>query len=80
LEYQKDVSETSGITYFDDQPGFFKPEYFRDFLIQRMDKNEFYKASVGFRALKYFQFDAGLIKSTKEVTDDYRYAISDENV
>jgi len=80
LEYQKDVSETSGIKYFDDQPGFFKPEYFRDFLIQKMDKNEFYKASVGFRALKYFEFDAGLIKSTKEVTDDYQYAVSDQNI
>jgi hypothetical protein len=80
LEYQNDVSETSGISFFDDNPGFFKPEYFRDFLIQRMDKNEFYKASVGFRALKYFKFDVGLIKSTKEVTDDYRYAVSNENV
>jgi hypothetical protein len=80
LEYQKDVSETSGITFFDDKPGFFKPEYFRDFLVQKMDKNEFYKASVGFRALKYFEFDAGLIKSAKEVTDDYQYAISDQNI
>ncbi len=80
LEYQNDVSETSGITYFDDKPGFFKPEYFRDFLVKRMDKNEFYKASVGFRALKYFDFDAALIKSTKEVTDDYQYAVSNENI
>jgi hypothetical protein len=80
LEYQQDVSETSGISYFDDQPGFFKPEYFRDFLVQRMDKNEFYKASLGFRGMKFFKFDFGLIKSTKEVTDDYRYAVSNEDV
>jgi hypothetical protein len=79
LEYQQDVSETSGITYFDDQPGFFKPEYFRDFLVKKMDRNEFYKASVGFRGLKYFKFDLGLIKSTKEVTDDYRYSVNEED-
>lgn len=80
LEYENDVSETSGITYFDDQPGFFKPEYFRDFLVKKMDLNEFYKVSVGFRALKYFEFDAAMIKSSKEVTDDYQYAISDQNI
>jgi hypothetical protein len=80
LEYQKDVSETSGVAFFDDKPGFFKPEYFRDFLIERMDRNEFYNVSLGFRGLKFFKFDLGLTKSTKEVTDDYRFAISDQNV
>ena len=34
LEYQKDVLKPA-ITFFDDQPGFFKPEYFRDFLTRK---------------------------------------------
>lgn len=80
LKYMNDVTETSGVTFFDDKPGFFKPEYFRDLLIKRMDKTELYKVSLGVRALNYLKLNVGLTKSNKVVTDDYRYAISEENI
>ncbi|MEZ5197755.1 MAG: DUF5686 family protein [Bacteroidales bacterium] len=73
LEYMKDVTETSGINYFDDKPGFFKPEYFRNFLIKRMDNTEMYKAALGIRTLTYMNLNVGLSKSHKTVTDDYTF-------
>ena len=80
LNYMNDVTETSGVTFFDDKPGFFKPEYFRDFMIKRMDKTELYQATIGVRALNYLKLNVGLSKSNKEITNDYRYAISEENI
>ena len=65
LEYLNDVTETSGVTFFDEKPAFFKPEYFRDFLVKRMDKTIMYNGSVGFRALKYLKLNIGLLKSNK---------------
>jgi hypothetical protein len=78
LGYMKDVMETSGVSFFDDQPGFFKPEYFRDFLIRKMDRAERYEGSVGVRAFKFAKISVGLNKTHKEITDDYRYRIASE--
>ncbi len=80
LMYMKDVTETGGVPYFDDEPKLSNPEYFRDFLISRMDKTEMYRASVGFRTLKFLNVDLSLAKVRKEVTNDYRYAVSSESV
>lgn len=80
LGYMKDVTETSGIRFFDDKPGFFKPDYFREFLIRKMDKTEMVEANIGFRILNYAKLNFGLIKSGKEATDDYRYRIANESV
>lgn len=80
LGYMKDVTETSGVRFFDDKPGFFKPDYFREFLIRKMDKTEMVEANIGFRTLNYAKLNFGLIKSGKEVTDDYRYRIANESV
>ncbi len=80
LEYTNDVLETSGIKFFDEKPAFFKPEYFRDFLVKRMDKTILYRGAVGFRTLKFLKVNIGLAKSNKQVTNDYQYAIGDDNV
>jgi len=80
LEYMNDVTETSGVTFFDDKPAFFKPEYFRGFLVKRMDKTIIYNGSIGFRTLKYLKLNIGLLKSNKQVTNDYMYGVSDQNI
>ncbi len=80
LEYMNDVTETSGVTFFDEKPAFFKPEYFRDFLVKRMDKTILYNGSIGFRTLKYLKLNIGLLKSNKQVTNDYMYGVSDQNI
>lgn len=80
LEYMNDVTETSGVTFFDEKPAFFKPEYFRDFLVKRMDKTIMYNGSIGFRTLKYLKLNIGLLKSNKQVTNDYMYGVSDQNI
>jgi len=80
LEYMNDVTETSGVTFFDEKPAFFKPEYFRNFLVKRMDKTIMYNGSIGFRTLKYLKLNIGLLKSNKQVTNDYMYGVSDQNV
>jgi len=80
LEYMKDVSETSGLRFFDEKPAFFKPEYFRHFLVNRMDKTILYRGSIGFRAFKYLKMNVGLAKINKQVTNDYQYGISEDNV
>ncbi|MBM3437231.1 MAG: carboxypeptidase-like regulatory domain-containing protein, partial [Bacteroidetes bacterium] len=50
VSYMKDLAETSGVRFFDDTPGFFKPDYFRDLLIRRMDRIEKYEGAIGLRA------------------------------
>jgi hypothetical protein len=80
LAYMKDVTETSGLQFFDDQPGFFKPDYFRDFLVQKMDRAEIAEGSVGVRAFNYAKFSFGLSRISKEITDNYRYRVASENV
>ena len=80
LEYMNDVIETSGVTFFDEKPAFFKPEYFRNFLVKRMDKTVLYKGSIGFRALKYLKLNVGLQKSNKQVTNDYLWGVGEDNI
>ena len=80
IAYMDDVTETSGVTFFDENLRLLKPEYFRNLLIKRMDKTRMYSSSIGFRTLKYIKMNIGLIKSHKQVTNDYRYAVSDQDL
>ena len=80
LEYMKDVTETSGINFFDDEFSLLKPEQFRNMLVQKMDNTEMMSASIGFRALKWMKVHTGLSKIHKEVTDAYQYGIAGENI
>jgi len=80
LDIMDDVTETSGVQFFDDRPILINPEYFRNFLIWRMDKTQMYKGAIGFRTLKFLSVNVSLAKINKEVTNDYRYGLSDENL
>ncbi|MBN2173193.1 MAG: carboxypeptidase-like regulatory domain-containing protein [Bacteroidales bacterium] len=80
LEMMEDVTETSGIWFFDDKPDWKNTENFRAFLIRKMDRTTLYRAAIGVRTLKYLDVNISLAKIHKEVTDDYRYAVRDENL
>ncbi|MCD4682767.1 MAG: DUF5686 and carboxypeptidase regulatory-like domain-containing protein [Bacteroidales bacterium] len=71
LNYMDYVTETNGVAFFDDKQRLIKPEYFRDFLITRMDNTISYKGSIRFRTLKYLVVDAGFGKSIKQVNNSY---------
>jgi len=73
LKYMDDVTETSGVSFFDDKSELINPEYFRDFLVKRMDNTIMYHGSLRFRTLKYLLVDAAFGKSGKEVTNLYWY-------
>ncbi len=67
------VTETSGTQFFDDRQNILQPENFRDYLINRMDRTERRQVSFGFRALRYGNFNVGLISDYKRVTNSYHY-------
>jgi len=80
LRYLNDVTETSGVTFWDKSYRLNNPDNFRDFHIRRMDDTEYYTTSVSFRTLKFLNVNVGLSKSFKIVTNDYRYGISENNI
>ena len=80
LKYMNDVSETGGVTFWDQDYRLNNTDNFRDFHVRRMDENEYYNTSVSFRTLKFLNVNVGLSKSSKIVTNDYRYTISEGDV
>ncbi|MBN1338283.1 MAG: carboxypeptidase-like regulatory domain-containing protein [Bacteroidales bacterium] len=75
-----DVEETGG-THFFTQPGnLLNPEYFREFLIRRMDKTERYTGTLSFRTLDYFKVYAGLSIAHKTATAEYRYVVTSDGL
>lgn len=75
-----DVEETGNTWFFEKSTNLLNPEYFREFLVKRMDKTDRYSASVSIRTLDYFKVYAGLSLAHKEATPDYRYILSKENL
>jgi hypothetical protein len=80
IAYTKDVMETSGVTFWDEQPYLINTEHFRDFLVRRMDKIEEYNAGFNFRTLTFLNVHLGLTKTLKEITNDYQYSIPGESL
>jgi hypothetical protein len=80
FSYMDDVLETGGVDYWDDIPSLLHPEYFRHLLVRDMDKVKEYSAYIGFRTVKYMNVVVELNKTHKTVTDNYRFAISNESV
>jgi len=80
LEIMDDITETGGLHFFDDDFRLIDPGSFRDFLITRMDKTNMIGGSIGFKTLKYLNVNIGLSKTRKEVTNDYRFGLSNEDV
>ena len=73
--FMHDVSESGGVRFFDDKPGAFREENFRQFLIQRKNNTESYGIGLGIRALKYFKFHIGMSVTWKEAYQDYAYGM-----
>ncbi len=80
LAYMDDVTETGGVSFFDDDERLINPDYFRDLFVLKMDKTEMAKVDLGFRTIKWMQLNVGFSKSHKETTDDYRYSLNSEQV
>ncbi len=78
--YMHDVTESGGVKFFDDTPGAFREENFRQFLIQRENNTTSYGLAVGFRALKYFKFNIGFSVNNKQAYKDYYYGVAAEGL
>ncbi len=74
LNYFKDASETGGVQYFGQNKSLVSPDGFRDFLIKNMDQTERLQFSLSFRALRYGNFNVGLNRDMKQVTNSYYFA------
>lgn len=80
LAYFNDVTESGGVQFFDDRMGLLRPDNFRQFLIERKNITESYEVGLSFRALRHFNWFAGLNVNTKEAYGDYRYGVADNGV
>ncbi len=80
LAYFYDVTESGGVRFFDDRRGLLQPDNFRQFLIKRENITESYNAGLSFRALRHFNWFAGLNVNTKYAYKDYDYGITGNGV
>lgn len=80
LAYMNDVTETSGVKFWDETFKLNDPDLFREFHIKLMDETINYNTSLGFRTFKFMNVNLGLSRSQKTVTNDYRYGISEGTV
>jgi hypothetical protein len=80
IRYLNDVSETSGVTFWDQDYRLNNTDNFRDFHIRRMDATEQISTAAGFRTFKFMQVNIGMNKTYKVVSGDYRYGISENSV
>lgn len=80
LEYMNDVTETSGVSFWDKEFRLNNPDLFRDFHVKRMDETEYINTALGFRTFKFLNVSLGMSRSDKTVTTDYRFAVSDDDV
>jgi hypothetical protein len=80
VAYMKDVTETGGTSFFDDDERLLNPDYFRDMFVLKMDNTEMAKIGLGFRTMKWMHLNLGFSKSHKQITDGYKYSIGNEDV
>ncbi|MEE4256713.1 MAG: DUF5686 family protein [Bacteroidales bacterium] len=71
--YFYDVTESGGVSYFDEQKSFLRGEGFRNFLIRRMNMTERAYASLEFRALRHFKWNISARSDWKKAYPDYYY-------
>lgn len=77
--YQNDVIEAGGTSFYNDQ-AFLSTESYYNYFINNMDKLEKEQVSFSFDALRYFQFKLAGNEQLRQVTNDYQYGLSDNNV
>ncbi len=71
LLYMNDLTETSGVSFFDDSRTQLEPANFRSFLVSGMDRSEVYKSSLEFQTMRYLKVNFAFSKTDKSVTDNY---------
>jgi hypothetical protein len=72
LGYSRDVSETGGYSFFEEQV-YGSTEWFRKLLINQMDFTESREVSFCFRAMRYFKFNLYLNQSNKVPRYEYAF-------
>ena len=71
--YYYDVTESGGVSFYDDQKSFLRGEGFRNFLIRRMNITERTFLSMQFRGLKHFKWNMSVNSDYKMAYPDYYY-------
>lgn len=78
--YFYDVTESGGLSFFDEHKSFLRGEGFRNFLIRRMNMTERAFVSVQFMALQHFTWNATVRSDFKQAYPDYQYGQSSNGV
>ncbi len=73
LGYFNDVTETGGVSFWDDDKGMLNPDNFRNFLITEMNRTQGMYASLSVRALRWTTLNIGLSTDHKKAANEYQY-------
>lgn len=79
LSTMKDVMETGGVSFWDDDSRINNPDNFRKMLVTRMDQVLQYATNFEFQTLKYLDLNLGFSTTHKKLMGDYRYGVTNEN-
>jgi len=79
ISYLDDVTESGEINFYEKQ-GFLSDDYFRRYMIQRMDKSQKSKGFIRFTILKYVKTEISLSQIAKSVTNSYTYGVKQNNI
>jgi hypothetical protein len=77
--YKNDVVEAGGISFYNDQ-SFLSTETYHNYFVNNMDKLQEEQVSLSFDALRYFQFNFFGDEQQRQVTNNYMFGQSDNNV
>lgn len=77
LGYYDYVTETGGVSFFDDKNNVFTPAAFRDFFINRMDKTRRMQGAFSFRALRYATMNFQIANEIKIPVNNYQFNVAD---
>jgi hypothetical protein len=80
FSYMNDLMESGGVEYFDKASNVLSNDMLRDFLLQRMDKQEMIKIDMGLRSFKYLKMNMALSQTWKEPVYNYFYGTSENKV
>ena len=78
--YFYDVTESGGVSFFDEKTSFLRGEGFRNFLIRRMNMTERTFVALQFVGLRHFKWNIALKSDYKKSYPDYYYGQSVDGV
>lgn len=73
LNYDYNLTESAGTSFFDDSPAFLNALSFRNFYINLMDRGEKTSAMLSFRMLRYVKAGIGISSETKQACYPYGF-------